>query len=228
MQRIALDENELAIRWGLSVKTLRRWRQEQLGPVFCKLGAWSPTPGSGRSLRAPRFALLDFTVRTSEGDGHERSDHLPADIAEMSVSQLAALPPAISKPRGRQEPRRRHRLAQEGTHQVRCGAGSVLRRAGPPRCVNPAVTSVPPTSTMARCIKFELPKKVSWNQSHPGRNRRAHRAASGEKVEGYLDVKLSVSESRYTNWPRRCSSSSGCAHSRIPASRLSPDARWGP
>ena len=26
-------------------------------------------------------------------------------------------------------------------------------------------------------------------------------AASGEKVEGYLDIKLSVSESRYTNWP---------------------------
>ena len=37
--RMALDENELAARWGLSVKTLRRWRQEQLGPVFCKLGA---------------------------------------------------------------------------------------------------------------------------------------------------------------------------------------------
>ncbi|MBB5019630.1 hypothetical protein HNQ59_002932 [Chitinivorax tropicus] len=37
--RIALDENELATRWGLSVKTLRRWRQEQLGPFFCKLGA---------------------------------------------------------------------------------------------------------------------------------------------------------------------------------------------
>lgn len=37
--RIAIDENELAARWGLSVKTLRRWRQEQLGPVFCKLGA---------------------------------------------------------------------------------------------------------------------------------------------------------------------------------------------
>ena len=36
---IALTENELATRWGLSVKTLRRWRQEQLGPIFCKLGA---------------------------------------------------------------------------------------------------------------------------------------------------------------------------------------------
>ena len=38
-QRIALDEQELSQRWGLSVKTLRRWRQEQLGPIFCKMGA---------------------------------------------------------------------------------------------------------------------------------------------------------------------------------------------
>jgi len=37
--RIAINENELATRWGLSVKTLRRWRQAQLGPVFCKFGA---------------------------------------------------------------------------------------------------------------------------------------------------------------------------------------------
>lgn len=37
--RIALDESELAARWRLSVKTLRRWRQEHLGPAFCKLGA---------------------------------------------------------------------------------------------------------------------------------------------------------------------------------------------
>lgn len=36
---LALGEYELAARWGLSVKTLRRWRQENLGPVFCKLGA---------------------------------------------------------------------------------------------------------------------------------------------------------------------------------------------
>lgn len=37
--RIAIDENELSQRWGLSVKTLRRWRQEKLGPIFCKMGA---------------------------------------------------------------------------------------------------------------------------------------------------------------------------------------------
>lgn len=38
-ERLALDEYELAARWGISVKTLRRWRQQQLGPIFCKLGA---------------------------------------------------------------------------------------------------------------------------------------------------------------------------------------------
>jgi len=37
--RIAIDENELSQRWGLSVKTLRRWRQEKLGPIFCKMSA---------------------------------------------------------------------------------------------------------------------------------------------------------------------------------------------
>jgi hypothetical protein len=39
VEPIALTEFELAARWCLSVHTLRRWRQEQLGPVFCKLGA---------------------------------------------------------------------------------------------------------------------------------------------------------------------------------------------
>ena len=37
--RIAIDEHELSQRWGLSVKTLRRWRQEKLGPIFCKMDA---------------------------------------------------------------------------------------------------------------------------------------------------------------------------------------------
>ena len=49
-------------------------------------------------------------------------------------------------------------------------------------------------------IKFELPKKVSWDQKQLAEI--AERiVASGEKVEGYLDIKLSVSESRFTNWP---------------------------
>ena len=39
VNKAALNEHELAARWGISVKTLRRWRQQQLGPVFCKLGS---------------------------------------------------------------------------------------------------------------------------------------------------------------------------------------------
>ncbi len=38
--RLALNEHELALRWGISVKTIRRWRQSKnMGPVFCKMGA---------------------------------------------------------------------------------------------------------------------------------------------------------------------------------------------
>lgn len=49
-------------------------------------------------------------------------------------------------------------------------------------------------------IKFELPKKVSWDQDKL--KAIAERiAASGEALESYLDVKLAVAESRFNNWP---------------------------
>jgi len=49
-------------------------------------------------------------------------------------------------------------------------------------------------------IKFDLPKKVTWDQKIL--NERHQRInAAGEDARSYLDIKLSVSESRYTNWP---------------------------
>jgi hypothetical protein len=49
-------------------------------------------------------------------------------------------------------------------------------------------------------VKYELPKKVSWSQ--PILKEMAERiVASGDKVEDYIDIKLTVSESRYINWP---------------------------
>lgn len=49
-------------------------------------------------------------------------------------------------------------------------------------------------------VKYELPKKVTWSQTIL--KEMAERIfASGDKVEDYIDIKLSVSESRYTNWP---------------------------
>ncbi len=49
-------------------------------------------------------------------------------------------------------------------------------------------------------VKFELPKKVSWDQKQLAAM--AQRIlVSGERLEDYIDLKYSVSESRYTHWP---------------------------
>jgi predicted DNA-binding transcriptional regulator AlpA len=33
-----LDENAVAKRWAMSARTLQRWRQEDKGPAYLKLG----------------------------------------------------------------------------------------------------------------------------------------------------------------------------------------------
>lgn len=49
-------------------------------------------------------------------------------------------------------------------------------------------------------MTYELPKRVSWDQ--PQLTKIAERiAASGEHIQDYMDIDLSVSESRFNNWP---------------------------
>jgi hypothetical protein len=49
-------------------------------------------------------------------------------------------------------------------------------------------------------VTYELPKRVSWDQ--PRLAEIAERiVAAGERVQDYMDVDLSVSESRFNNWP---------------------------
>ncbi len=49
-------------------------------------------------------------------------------------------------------------------------------------------------------VTYELPKRVSWNQAQLAEI--AERiGAAGERVQDYIDVELSVSESRFNNWP---------------------------
>ena len=37
MQKMMMNENELATRWNISPKTLQRWRSEGRGPRFMKM-----------------------------------------------------------------------------------------------------------------------------------------------------------------------------------------------
>lgn len=49
-------------------------------------------------------------------------------------------------------------------------------------------------------IKAELPKRVKWDQEKLAEIARRI-TATGDRVEDFIDVKLSVSETRYTAWP---------------------------
>ena len=124
----------------------------------------------------------------------------PADIAEMSVSQLAAL-----SPMQKQEICTNLDAAIDWLKKARTKfdaaldqcygeqARAALRKSG--RDFGTAHISDGPLR-----IKFELPKKTTWNQDM-AREIAARIAASGDKVEHYFDIKFSVPESRYTNWP---------------------------
>ena len=38
MEKLVLDEHDLSARWGVNVKTLKRWRNEGCGPRYIKIG----------------------------------------------------------------------------------------------------------------------------------------------------------------------------------------------
>jgi len=124
----------------------------------------------------------------------------PADIAEMSVSQLAALPPAQKAEIDKnldaaidwlKKARTKFDAALDAAYGEQ--ARAALRESG--RDFGTAHISDGPLH-----LKFELPKKTTWNQDL-AREIATRIAASGDTVEHYFDIKFSVPESRYTNWP---------------------------
>jgi hypothetical protein len=125
---------------------------------------------------------------------------LPADIAAMSVGQLAALRPEQKAELSRnldealdwlKKARAKFDAALdaaygEQTRSARQKAGKdfgVIHLAdGPLR------------------VTVDQPKRVSWDQAQLAAI--AQRiAASGERIEDFLDVEFSVSEARFNNWP---------------------------
>lgn len=123
-----------------------------------------------------------------------------ADLPELSVERIAALPHEhlqsldvalaelaswVKAARERMNAALEARYG-EAAHKARLAAGKdfgvVHLEDGPLR------------------VTHELRKVVSWDQ--PRLKEIARRIAeAGDRVEDYLDVELSVPESRYTNWP---------------------------
>ena len=124
----------------------------------------------------------------------------PADLAAMSTAQLLALPITdfVAAERNVDEATaylKQLRAKLDAAKLQRYGeqARSALRESG--RDFGTAHVS-----DGALHVKYELAKKVTWSQ--PILKEMAERiVASGDKVEHYIDIKFSVSESRYSNWP---------------------------
>lgn len=62
--RRVLNENELAQRWGISTKTLQRWRSEGRGPKYLKLS---------KRVSYPLESVLDFEHCALHASTSERS-----------------------------------------------------------------------------------------------------------------------------------------------------------
>jgi hypothetical protein len=125
----------------------------------------------------------------------------PADIAEMSVSQLAQLTPAAESLKWMSTWTKPLPGSNKHAPSSMPLWSSATKNRQKSHCWNPAVILAPPTSTTDPCASsLSFPKKVTWDQKQLGEI--AERVvASGEQVKSYIDIKLSVSESRYTNWP---------------------------
>ena len=124
----------------------------------------------------------------------------PAHLNELSVGQLASLPHHqlhevdtnldqliawAKKARTKVDAALEQRYGEQARKELLADGrdvGSIHLTDGPLR------------------IKFELPKRVSWDQKQLSAI--AERiVAGGERVQDYMDIDFSVSESRFNNWP---------------------------
>ena len=88
MQKIAINENELAERWGISPKTLQRWRSEGRGPRYLKLS---------KRVTYPMDEVLNFENRALYESTWERSNQVVASpeanlVSAREVATATSLP----------------------------------------------------------------------------------------------------------------------------------------
>lgn len=124
----------------------------------------------------------------------------PADIAAMSVGQLAQLPAAQKAEISRnleealdwlKKARAKFDAALDAAYgeQVRAARLDAGKDFGVVH-LNDGVLR----------LTVDQPKRVAWDQQQLAAIA-SRIAASGDRVEDYLDIEFSVSESRFNNWP---------------------------
>lgn len=126
--------------------------------------------------------------------------NFPADLTALSVSQIAGLPQQRL-----QELDIRLNELMAWAKQARERVNTALEQRYGEQVRAALVESgrdfgVSHLSDGPLRVTYELPKRVSWNQKRLAEI--AERiVASGERVQDYMDVDLSVSETRFNNWP---------------------------
>lgn len=124
----------------------------------------------------------------------------PAEIAEMTAAQLAALPHAklVEATTNLDEVlkwAKENRQKLDAALEIRFGAQAKTALNDSGRDFGSVHFNDGPVS-----VSYELPKRVSWDQ--PKLKAIAERiVAAGESLSEYIDVELSVAEKRFTAWP---------------------------
>lgn len=124
----------------------------------------------------------------------------PADLPDLSVSQIAGLPQQRL-----QELDISLNELMAWAKQVRERVNTALEQRYGEQARAALVESgrdfgVSHLSDGPLRVTYELPKRVSWDQKRLAEI--AERiVASGERIQDYMDIDMSVSETRFNNWP---------------------------
>ena len=78
MEKLVLDEHDLSARWGVNVKTLKRWRNEGRGPRYIKIG---------RSVTYLPKDIEHFETHALYGRSRGAVESLQLDMSPQSSSR---------------------------------------------------------------------------------------------------------------------------------------------